>query len=102
VGPGEIQKEWTPFNSRDPKATQQVELEMDNEITRVLSQEPSLASSKKLVPPLMQPDWDKQQYRVTVPCVGTDRYCWVRTGAVITLGQLFLILGRSHEAKLIL
>ena len=103
VGPGDLQDEWRPCNSEDPSAMEQVELDMDNEIIGVLNEEPSCASrSKKLLHWQLKPDWDKQKYRVTVPCVGTDRYCWVRTGAVITLGQLFLILGRSHETKLVL
>jgi len=93
VGPGDIQKEWKPS-----KETTQEE---DREIICVLSQEPSSASSQRLSRRDLQPDWDGQQYRVTVPCVGTKRYCWVRMGAVITLGQLFLILGTACKAKLL-
>jgi len=42
----------------------------------------------------VRPDWKRQVYRTFCPCVGTEKWIWCRTGPVISLGQLFLILGR--------
>ena len=39
------------------------------------------------------PCWRRQVFRTVCPCVGTDRWAWFRTGAVINLGQLLLTLG---------
>ena len=38
----------------------------------------------------LRPDFDKQVNRLVVPCKGTQYYCWVRSGRVISLGELFL------------
>ena len=45
------------------------------------------------------PNWAKQVNRVTCPCV--DPACgfeWARRGTVLTLGELFLALGKQYSA----
>ena len=45
------------------------------------------------------PNWAKQVNRVTGPCV--DPACgleWARRGTVLTLGELFLALGKEYSA----
>ena len=44
------------------------------------------------------PDWDEQWNRLQVPCIYAPGHMWFRTGKVITLGELFLLLGREHTA----
>ena len=38
----------------------------------------------------LRPDFPNQLNRLVVPCKGTPYYCWVRSGRVISLGELFL------------
>ena len=45
------------------------------------------------------PDWEAQRYRCVVPCVNTADYEWVRLGPIITLGELFMQLGKFFTAK---
>ena len=46
-------------------------------------------------------DWERQRYRVIVPCVGTQNYQWHRTGQVAALGELFMALGKKWTASAI-
>ena len=45
------------------------------------------------------PDWAAQRYRCVVPCASAANYEWVRLGPVVTLGELFVKLGRVFAAK---
>ncbi|CAK0799542.1 unnamed protein product [Prorocentrum cordatum] len=45
------------------------------------------------------PDWVAQRYRCVVPCASTTDYEWVRLGPVVTLGELFVQLGKFFTAK---
>ena len=47
----------------------------------------------------LRADWDKQVTRVRVPCVGTAAFEWVRTGFVVSLGELMRALGLNYTAK---
>ena len=38
----------------------------------------------------LRPDFEHQVNPLVVPCQGTQFYCWVRSGRVISLGELFL------------
>ena len=42
-------------------------------------------------------DSRKQWLRVKVPSTSTSDFEWRRTGSVVTLGQLFMILGKTHN-----
>ena len=46
----------------------------------------------------LKPQWHAQRLRVLVPCRGTQEYHWARDGLVVSLGQLFFILGASWTA----
>ena len=45
------------------------------------------------------PDWKAQRNRCMVPCPSADTHEWLRAGPVITLGELFLLLGDDYTAK---
>ena len=46
------------------------------------------------------PDWTKQVTRITCPCMDPDcGYEWARDGMVMTLGELFMVLGKKHTAS---
>jgi hypothetical protein len=47
----------------------------------------------------LRPDFHKALNRVVVPCQGTPWYCWVRTGRVISLGELFQELHLKYNAQ---
>ena len=47
----------------------------------------------------LRPDWRNRHSRVSVPCRKTLRYAWLRTGYVITLGELFQVLHHMYTAK---
>ena len=47
----------------------------------------------------LKPDFDKQVNRLVVPCTGTQYYCWVRSGRVISLGELFLQMHLDYNAR---
>ena len=45
------------------------------------------------------PNWAKQVNRVTCPCIDPAcGYEWARSGTVLTLGELFLALGKRYSA----
>ena len=50
----------------------------------------------------VSPDWKRQKLRIFCPCVGTAKWIWCRTGWVVSLGRLFLILGSEgwHAAQI--
>ena len=68
---------------------------MSNEFKRVMDMESGLRMTD------LFPAWRRQRYRVLVPCVGTDKYQWHRTGQVVSLGELFMALGRKWTAAAI-
>ena len=47
----------------------------------------------------LRPDFAKQWNRLVVPCQGTRFYCWVRSGRVISLGELFLKMHLEYNAR---
>ena len=47
------------------------------------------------------PAWDEQTNRVLVPCKNADEWQWHRSGPVITLGELFMALGKNYTASAI-
>ena len=48
------------------------------------------------------PNWAKQVSRVICPCIDPAcGYEWARRGTVLTLGELFLALGREFAAATI-
>ena len=47
---------------------------------------------------MLMPNFEEQWNRLQVPCQDADDYMWFRTGKVITLGELFLALGRDYTA----
>ena len=49
----------------------------------------------------LRPKWEAQTLRSVVPCEGTEDYEWRRTGQVVTLGTLFMALGKHHSARAI-
>ena len=90
-------------NGRPPKTPRHFEFgyptandilsKMNAEIQRAWEDSPDIASSA------FSPDWSAQTLRSVVPCVGTDRYEWRRTGQVVTLGELFMALGKKWDAR---
>ena len=70
-------------------------LVMNFESKRVMRMEPELRRAD------LSPDWGRQRYRVLVPCVGTEKYQWHRTGQVVALGELFMALGQTCTASAI-
>ena len=69
---------------------------MGVEISRVLHS--GSAKARTLSVNDLRADWLRQTFRVLAPCKGTKDFQWVRTGAVISLGQLFLVLGETFTA----
>ena len=47
----------------------------------------------------LRPNFPKQLNRLVVPCKGTPYYCWVRSGRVISLGELFLQMHTDYNAR---
>jgi hypothetical protein len=47
----------------------------------------------------LRPNFAKQVNRLVLPCQGTQYYCWVRTGHVITLGELFQEMHKRYNAR---
>ena len=47
----------------------------------------------------LDPAWDIQQERLTVPCIMSQTWHWYRVGPVITLGELFSAFGHKYTAK---
>ena len=47
----------------------------------------------------LRPDFPNQLNRLVVPCQGTRFYCWVRSGRVISLGELFLQMHTDYNAR---
>ncbi len=47
----------------------------------------------------LRPDFPNQLNRLVVPCQGTRFYCWVRSGRVISLGELFLQMHGQFNAR---
>ena len=71
---------------------------MNIEVRRVL-QEPMAKS--RLSAAQLASDFQQQHLRVIVPCAGTTEYEWRRTGVVVTLGELFILLGEKWAAAAI-
>jgi hypothetical protein len=46
-----------------------------------------------------RPNFAKQKNRLVWPCQGTGYYCWVRTGHVISLGELFQEMHKRYNAR---
>ena len=59
----------------------------------------SLRNEHKKDPSDYEPDWSQQRNRCVVPCKNAVEYEWVRTGPVVTLGELFLRLGRDFSCR---
>ncbi len=49
----------------------------------------------------LHPEWKAQVSRLIVPCRKAEEWQWHRAGPVITLGELFLALGKAHTAAAI-
>jgi hypothetical protein len=47
----------------------------------------------------LRPDWLKQTNRLVVPCSGTTQWVWLRSGRVITLGELFCYLCQKFTCR---
>ena len=47
----------------------------------------------------LQPHWEEQWNRLCVPCKGTKRFAWLRTGSVMTLGELFRVLHHKYTCR---
>jgi hypothetical protein len=47
----------------------------------------------------LEPDWQKQWNRLCVPCKGTKKFVWLRSGVVTTLGELFLKLHHKYTCR---
>lgn len=47
----------------------------------------------------LKPNFMNQLNRLVVPCQGTEYYCWVRSGRVISLGELFQEMHLQHNAR---
>ena len=75
-----------PLQGGQPSDTSLI---MNCESKRVMNMEPELRMAD------LSPDWGRQRYRVLVPCVGTEKYQWHRTGQVVALGELFMALGQT-------
>ena len=85
-----------------PKGHDDVRLKMSEDVKRALDTASgsanAIGSPAQLTKNMLKPDWVNQIVRVVVPCVGTNRFHWVRIGPVVSLGQLFLILGKLFSA----
>ena len=46
-----------------------------------------------------EPDWPRQRHRCVVPCANAAECEWVRTGEVVTLGELFMRLGEQFTCR---
>ena len=47
------------------------------------------------------PDWRAQVSRVVAPCVNNQSHQWHRAGPITTLGEMFMVLGKTYTAKAI-
>jgi hypothetical protein len=53
----------------------------------------------KIVQDDLQPNWEEQWNRLCVPCKGTKKFVWLRSGSVTTLGELFLKLHHKYTCR---
>jgi hypothetical protein len=47
----------------------------------------------------LEPKWEKQWNRLCVPCTGTTKFVWLRSGVVTTLGELFEKLHHKYTCR---
>ena len=47
----------------------------------------------------LEPAWEKQWNRLCVPCKGTKKFVWLRSGVVTTLGELFEKLHHKYTCR---
>ena len=67
----------------------------------IVDQAKIAANTLDLAPDHFFPAWEDQTNRVLVPCKGADEWQWHRAGPVITLGELFMALGKNYTAAVI-
>ena len=53
---------------------------------------------RNIVPAALLPCWENQVSRLIAPCRSVDDWQWYRAGPVITLGELFIALGKQFTA----
>ena len=46
----------------------------------------------------LQPAWEKMRFRHVCPCQDNNNFAWVRHGTVLSVGELFMLLGREYTA----
>ena len=46
----------------------------------------------------LKPAWNDMRFRHVCPCRNTDKYVWIRSHSVISLGELLMILGTDYTA----
>jgi hypothetical protein len=42
------------------------------------------------------PAWDHMRFRHVCPCSNSERYAWIRSHSVVSLGEMLMILGEEH------
>ena len=108
VAPGsasaDLPEQWYCCANRDPAGqadldfgwpgfSMDFELRLDLEIRRIRNEGCTTPVR------VLRPDWKEQVSRITCPCLDPEcGYEWARGGKVITLGELFLALGKQYTA----
>ena len=46
----------------------------------------------------LEPAWEKMRFRHVCPCQDNNDFAWVRFAAVLSIGELFMLLGREYTA----
>ena len=64
------------------------------------AQTTKVASTLEGVKPAhLLPDWPAQTSRVVAPCKNAANHLWHRTGPIITLGEMFMVLGKKNVRR---
>ncbi len=83
----EAYKQWWPFVPGQANVLEFLMEEDQRAVRRVFLHADAL-----------KPAWDQMRFRHVCPCVDTDKYAWVRQGKVVSIGELFMLLGQEYTA----
>ena len=97
-GGGQIPESWDELVRQEAHPQWWANVAGQHSVLQLMAEDRKSAQRHGLSAKAVQPDWDRMRFRHVCPCVDTEEYAWVRHGAVVSVGELFMILGQEYTA----